>query len=699
MISTLKKKKYFNLIGYLFLFICNYTFGQIKKDTLSLSELVLTNIPIQNSVMQSAAAVSVITEKEINQSDGVILTPVLNKISGVFMQQGTLNTNRITIRGIGSRTQYGTSKIKAYFEGIPLSSAEGETVLEDIDLEALGGIEIIKGPNATSFGAGLGGVISLKAKQLNNLVSYGKSGTTFGSFGLEKQTFSALYNDSKSSVFANYTNLQQEGYRANSKYDRQSLNLFGKQVLSENSSLSFFGIVTRLKAYIPSSISETAFKTNPKSAASSWLAARGFESYDKLIAGLGYEHQFSANLSWNSSVFATFKNGYEPRPFDILSDQTRSAGFRSKLNFESSLFSVPNIISVGMEMLFENYSFSLFKNLYQSYPGQGSIQGDQFSETEQKRGYWNGFVQMETKLSNSFHLESGLAFNSTHYNQKDVFQTGNNSDEQYTFGNVLSSRLALLYKVGAFKNIYFSVSKGFSIPSVAETLTADGQFNTNLKSEKGMNYEIGFKGNFLKRKLYTELILYVTPVHDLLVARRIAEDQYVGINAGKSLHKGVEFLLNYQSERFLGMQLNPYFSGTINRFKFKDFVDSGVDYSGKFLPAMPNTQFNLGFNLSTDSGFNFNTSYRLTGKMFLNDANSKETDPYQLLDAKAQYSFVILKKLRMEFYTGIQNLLDEKYASSVLPNAVGFGSAPARYFYPGNPVNYYGGFNVTYGLN
>ncbi len=122
-------------------------FGQVKKDTVSLSELVLTTSPIRNTIQNSAAAVSIITEKEINQADGVILTPVLNKIPGVFMQQGALNTNRITIRGIGARTQYGTSRIKAYFEGIPLSDAEGETVLEDIDLEALGGIEIIKGPN------------------------------------------------------------------------------------------------------------------------------------------------------------------------------------------------------------------------------------------------------------------------------------------------------------------------------------------------------------------------------------------------------------------------------------------------------------------------------------------------------------------------------------------------------------------------
>lgn len=695
----LNTKTYSKFIFSLILFSCSAVFGQVKKDTVSLSELVLMNSPIRNSIQHSAAAVSIITEKEINQTDGVILTPILNKIPGVFMQQGALNTNRITIRGIGARTQYGTSRIKAYFEGIPLSNAEGETALEDIDLEVLGGVEIIKGPNSTSFGAGLGGVISLRAKQLDTATSFGKTGTTFGSFGLTKQILSAGYSDSQSSIFANYSNLQQDGYRDNSDYNRQSLNLFGKQKLSKKTTLSFFGITTRLKAFIPSSISETAFNAKPESAAATWLAAKGFESYDKLLAGIGFQHQFSEKWSADISLFTNLKNAYEARPFDILEEKTNALGFRAKVNYAASLFSLPNTISVGTEFMTENYGFSLFKNLYQSHPGQGSIQGDRFSEMEQKRGYWNGFVQMETKLSNKFNLESGLAFNTTHYSQQDVFLGDENTKQKYTFGTVWSPRLGLSYKIDNSKNVYVSLSKGFSIPSVAETLTAEGQINTDLKSEKGINYEIGFKANFLEKKLYTELILYSTQINNLLVARRIAEDQYVGINAGESSHKGIEFLLNYKFEPNSNIQLNPYFSATINRFEFKDFVDNDKDYSGKLLPAVPNTQFNFGLDFVSALGLNFNASYRLTDKMYLDDANSKETAGYQLLDVKAGYAFFILKKVKMEINMGVQNVLNEKYAASVLPNAVGFGTTPARYYYPGNPVNYYGGFNVVYAFN
>jgi iron complex outermembrane receptor protein len=45
---------------------------------------------------------------------------------------------------------------------------------------------------------------------------------------------------------------------------------------------------------------------------------------------------------------------------------------------------------------------------------------------------------------------------------------------------------------------------------------------------------------------------------------------------------------------------------------------------------------------------------------------------------------------------GVNNALDEKYAASILPNALGFGAVAPRYYYPGNPLNFYGGFSVSY---
>jgi len=276
----LKNYKLSFFINFLFLFYSASIFSQVKKDTIALSEITLKGSPIKNLLQNTASSVSVITTADINKSDGIILTPVLNKIPGVTMQQGTLNTNRITIRGIGARSQYGTNKIKAYFDGIPLSSGEGETTIDDIDLASIEKIEIIKGPNSISFGSGLGGVIQLFSRETPLLESFGKSTVTFGSFGLLQQRLSAGYSDSKTNVFTSFTDLQSDGFRANSSYNRKSFNLHGKQKMGPKGSLSFLGTFTRLKAFIPSSINETDFKNNPEKAANSKLFEAFLHDYE-----------------------------------------------------------------------------------------------------------------------------------------------------------------------------------------------------------------------------------------------------------------------------------------------------------------------------------------------------------------------------------------------------------------------------------
>lgn len=682
---------------FLILFCFEPIFGQIQKDTTALSEIILEASPIKTTLQNTAASVSLITKKDINKSDGVILTSVLNKIPGVSMQQGALNTNRITIRGIGARTQYGTAKIKSYFENIPLTSGEGETAIEEIDMESIGSIEIIKGPNSTSFGSGLGGVIHLFPQQTTLQESFVKSATTYGSFGLIKQNLSAGYSNAKSNLFSSFTHLQNDGFRINSAYDRKTFNLHGKQKINTKGNLSFLGIFTRLKAFIPSSINETDFNNNPEKAAANWAAAKGNESYDKLLMGIGYNHLFSEKWSFKTSVFLNIKKANEARPFDILNEKTNSLGFRSTVNYKSTLFSVPFEASLGTEILAEKYQFSLFENLYASQPGQGSKAGNQFSAINQNRDYINYFLQMEFQLLQNLYLESGLALNTTNYSLQDVFQ--NNALPQkssHTFGAVWSPRLGLSYKIADGKNIYTSISNGFSVPSVAESMTPEGEINTNLKPEMGWNYELGFKGSWLNTKLYTELVLYSTQISNLLVARRTTDDRYVGINAGESSHIGIEFSLNYLLLKTSSWQIKPYFSGTINTFKFNHFIDGDSDYSGNALTGVPDTQWNLGIDLSTEKGFSFNTSFSSVGKIPMNDQNSKYTDAYSLLDIKATYRFKMLKILKTELSFGINNALDKLYAANILPNALGFGNSLPRYYYPGNPRNYYGGISVSY---
>ena len=90
--------------------------------------------------------------------------------------------------------------------------------------------------------------------------------------------------------------------------------------------------------------------------------------------------------------------------------------------------------------------------------------------------------------------------------------------------------------------------------------------------------------------------------------------------------------------------------------------------------------------------------YQFVDKMPMNDENSAYSDSYSLLNSKLGFKKVFGSNdnLILDIYGGINNILDEKYASMIAVNAPSFGGNPPRYYYPGLPINYYAGIELVY---
>ncbi|HSI71488.1 MAG TPA: TonB-dependent receptor [Gillisia sp.] len=661
-----------------------------------LSEVIIRSTLMPAELRKIPAAVSVISTEDLNRIDQTNFAQAFNNVPGVYVNQGALNTTKLNIRGIGARSQYSTNRIQAYFDGIPLTSAEGELTLDDIDPESLGGVEIIKGPNSSIYGAGLGGVINLYSKEAGANETRGQVKSLFGSYNMRKQTVTASHGTSNSSLFINYNDLKTDGYRENGEYSRQSALANASLTTAGGNTLSLLANFTGLNEYIPSSINEDDFLNDPTTAAFTWGAARGYESYDRGMLGASYLHNFSEDFTNQTSVFLNFRDAYEPRPFDILKEERVAAGARTRFNLDTSILDIPSQVSFGAEYYREWYETGTFENLYQEFENRGSVLGVRLSNNEQDRNYVNFFSQLRMEITSRLILEAGLNLNSTQYSLTDLFvQNEIDQTGDYRFDTILSPRLGASYEVGRSKNFYASISHGFSTPTVAETLTPDGQINTSLEPEKGFNYEVGFKGNWLNNSLYTEIAVYSIRINDLLVAQRVAEDRYVGINAGRTHHNGAEMLISYSIQPLRGLQLRPYVNAAFNFFEFEEFQDRENDFSGNKLPGVPEYTVNLGLDAEY-SNFRFFSNLLAVGEIPLNDENNAFTDPYRVVNLKAIYDLPLFKNLDLNLSAGVNNVFDEHYAASVLPNAVGFGGAAPRFFYPGNARNYFAGVGLNY---
>ncbi|WP_290840703.1 TonB-dependent receptor [Flavobacterium sp.] len=659
-------------------------------SSLRLEPVTISRFHVSDSLLDAPAAIGVVSSADLKRNNNVDISPAINRISGVLMQSGSLNTNRISIRGIGARTPFGTNKIRAFYGNIPLTSGDSETTIEDIDVEIINKVEIIKGPLSSVYGSGLGGAILIDPKVSGPNGNSGRISSTVGSFGLLKNTATYSLDSKNGSLNIGYHRLESDGWRQNSKYKREGVTLAGELFRRQNSKLTYFGNYTYLKAFIPSSIDKATFDDNPQNAAATWLASKGFEQYDSWIGGLSYDWKVYNSISNATSVFVNHKKSDEPRPFDILRQNT--TGYGARTQFTGNIFKGVSFLA-GMEFFRDGFKGKNLENLYQDNNGNGSLAGAQLSGSEQDRTIVNAFAQLRATLSKKFEVQAGLNFNKTSFGLDTTFPAEAISSEDYSYDGIWSPQLSFLYKPSELQTIYVSASRGFSMPAIEETLTPNGTINPNIKPENGYNLEIGGKFFLLDRKLFAEISVYRMSIKDLLVAQRVGDDQYVGVNAGETLHQGIEVSGQYAIAISKSVSLRPFANISFGEYKFEEFLNNDIDYSGNKLTGVPSTTANAGLSLNA-GGLYLLTDFRYVDEIPLNDANSLYNDSYRVWNAKAGYKFVLFTDAFMELFGGVNNIGDEKYASMILPNATAPNGNP-RYYYPGMPVNYFGGLSFN----
>ncbi len=655
-------------------------------DYSQLEEVTIRGPLLQNSLMNLPSSISMLHSTDLMQTQSISYMEELNRLPGVFVHSGTINTNRVTIRGIGSRTPYGSNRVKAYFNDIPLTSGDGTTSIEDIDPAMINTIEIIKGSKSAVYGSGLGGIIMLSGREYLEEGFHGKAGIEAGPFGTLNPQLSLQFKKGKLSISAAYSLARNDGWRQNSNYYRHSANVYASYKTKRNKTDVLLHFID-MKAYIPSSLNEETFNNTPDSAAKNWLAVKGFEEYMRLLSGIRNEFKITDRLSNTSVLFLNYYNGYESRPFNILDDDALQGGIKSYMNYTPGAWR----FRAGIELMIEKYNWQIYETL-------DGVQGELQNSYAEARNPLSLFLHGAFSFNNGGIVEAGLSYNFLRYTLTDLLPDSINRSGNYQYDPVFSPFLGMNFPLGSNIRIYASVGHGFSYPGVEETLLPDGQANPDLLPESGINMETGTRLSFFGGKLFADATVYLLLVENLLVTERESEDVFYGRNAGKTRHMGFEVSsrmhLNEKSVSLLP-QTRLELSFTLANNQFTNFIDEGIDYTGNALPGIPTTHFFAGASFSYRIGLYAHIQYIYTGMQYLDDGNTASYSAYNLAHLKLGYKLGG-KRLHTDFYFGIQNLINTHYASGLLINAPSFRGAAPRYYYPGMPRNFYLGASVLF---
>lgn len=645
-------------------------------STKILEEVTVHAFEYDRPLQEVPAAIGVVKQKDFERFNNTSLLPALNTIPGVRMEERSPGSYRLSIRGSTLRSPFGIRNVKVYWNDLPFTDPGGNTYLNLLDNNSVQQAEIIKGPCSSTYGAGTGGVLLLKSPTAEFNTKQLQISTTAGSYGLFRYAISSQSSSEKENTNIQYAHQQADGYREQSAMKRDVLQLQGnfhvdsKRIISGN---FFYG---HINYETPGGLTKAEYDSLPKQANPKAVEKHAAVDNNTFYAGVVQEYKFNTHWSNRTGVYGTFTKFENSAIRNYERRTEQSFGGRSSTQYGSEKVKV----NFGGEY---QYGFSPIKTYKNNFGKSDSLKTD--DELTSATGFL--FAQTEFFLPANFFLTLGSSLNFATIKYTSLSVVSDTTRER-NFTPVLSPRVALLKKINSHISIYGSFSQGFSSPTVAELYPTTAVFDNTLAAEKGNNYEVGVRGSMLNHMLNFDLTAYTFQLKNAISRRKNNDDGEYFVNAGNTLQNGLELAMswtpNINPPSFIN-NFKLWASGNLNNYSFKNYTVDTVSYSGNIIAGTAPHIVVLGLDVSVRAGIYCNVTFNYTDRTPLNDANTEFAKEYTLLGCRAGYKKEF-KKVRMDLFTGAENIFDQRYSLGNdlnVPNQRFYNAAMGRNFFVG----------------
>ena len=652
----------------------------------TLSEVVVSSFQTERPLLVQAAAISSVSESELYRFNETSIVHAFNTKPGIRVEERAPGSYRVSIRGSSLRSPFGVRNTKVYWNDIPFTAADGTTPLNILDLSNIENTEIIKGPAGSIYGAGNGGVISFTSKQK---IDQNRISTDFsvGDFGMMRYRIGVEQQLENGGISASYANQKAEGYRDHTAMEREVFQIAGQFKPSEKQKITTQLLYSDLFYELPGALTAAQLEENPRQARPGSASQNASISQKSMYGTLGQEYRFSPRTFNKSSVYINTVDFENPFNLDYKKETQFSYGGRTSFTYDGSLANIPIRLIGGGE-------YQLSKTAAQNFGNRnGAADTIRFSDDLITTTAFL-FQQVEAELSEKLLFTIGLSQN---FSKFDITRNidarrGIPSAANRRFDPVIVPRIALSAKLNETSAVHGSISSGFSPPTIDEVRTNEGSINLGLEAEKGINYEVGYRGSYKQGLVNLDVSAFYFKLDQTITTFTNEQGVVLFRNAGATDQKGIEAMLDYaviRNQQTFVQEVKVTHSFTGHYFTFSDFSRGSNDFSGNDVTGVaPNTLVSQ-VDIRTKPGIYLNFTHQYVDEIPLNDANTIYQDVYNLVNARMGWRSNLGVKWNMEIYAGVENLLNESYSLGNDLNAFG-----GRFFQPAPTRNFYGGIKL-----
>jgi iron complex outermembrane receptor protein len=566
------------LLFFIFLFSSAFSQNTFKGNVLDTVEITAT--PGQNkSLLYQPASIATLKTSELKRGQGIFLDDAINSnVPGVSMQRRSVSGGQqFNIRGYGNGTR-GTRGIssnfdgqgyKVYLNGIPVTDAEGITLLDDIDYGSIGNVEIIKGPAGTQYGQAIAGVVNFKMIKPEKGKTAVQQEAMVGNYGLQRYTTRLQTATDRTALLVSYAKQRSSGFSIHNNSNKDFVNGIAEFELDQKQRMSTYFSYTNSYDERLGELTLDQYAAKDYSGNIQYIK-RNAHSHVTSFRG-GMEHTYNFNERTYNTI-AVFGSGYRSDASSAggWTDKTAvNYGFRSTFGTRILLndaISVSGITGIEMQgQVAQTVGYSMKQNpadttttpwvMGKPYWVINATTSNMFSIT----GTSNLFTEWTLILPHQFSLTAGVGLSRQRISLDDRFNTetaARPSHYDTSYKQMISPHIAINKVFNEALSVYAAYSRGYKAPASAyffittpvvtsPATPATGRINSALKPEVGDQFEIGTKGALFKNRLAYQLSLFHTKFSNKMTTVAVQLNNtttaysYV-VNGGNQVHNGME---------------------------------------------------------------------------------------------------------------------------------------------------------------
>ncbi len=679
------------------------------------------------SSLTQPLSITKLSNLELKRSIGLYLDDAINvNVPGVYMVRRTVGAGQqFNIRGYGNGVR-GTNGVnsnfdgqgyKVYLNGIPVTDAEGITIMDDIDFNSVGRVQVLKGPMGTRYGLAIAGVVELFTQSPEN----GKTSLTqdvlAGTDGLQRFTTRLQSGNEKGSWMLNYGHQQYDGFTYHTASQKDFVNFLGEWKTNEKQSIGLYAGYSNSYDQRNGELTIDQYENDDYSGNPAYIKNDAHSSVISFRAGVKHSYAFSEKFSNTTSLFGTGVNNNASSAGGWTDRAPLNYGARTEFDLKLPLGSNLNLKGTiggeAQQQYVQSAGYAMIANpdTTQEYNIIGTVRSNTITRTQTASVFTDWSLSFPGNLTISAGV--GLSFMGIRLDDR-IYVAGSTKPTRYeqSYGDMVAPSFAINKIFNEKLSVYGAYTAGYKAPvSSYFYIPTTGEVNTGLKPESGTQFEVGTKGNLSHGRFHYELAVFAATFKDKMTTVAVPLNppavgtaySYI-VNRGSYDDKGLEVMASYDlssgHDGFISL-IRPFFNFTYSDFVYDEYSFQTlsadklsvveVDYSGNAVAGVAPVTFNIGVDVYTKPGFYGNASYSYRDAIPFTSDGVNSTEAFSLVNAKVGFRHKWNEHWSTDLYAGAVNILGTKHFNMIFLNQL-----PDAYLAASPDINFFGGLNLKY---